>query len=64
MSNWLNVSTRAITSVNALEVAIDEESTRILAIRQSTARDLRLVMAVIKTIPDIESWQPCTTDVT
>ncbi len=40
--------------VNRLEMKIDEESTRILAIRQPTARDLRLVMAVIKTIPDIE----------
>lgn len=40
--------------VNALEVAIDEESMRILAIRQPTARDLRLVMAIIKIIPDLE----------
>jgi phosphate transport system protein len=40
--------------INALEVAIDEESTRILAIRQPTASDLRLVMAVVKIIPDLE----------
>jgi len=40
--------------VDTLEITIDEEANRILALRQPTASDLRLVMAVIKIINDLE----------
>src|SRR5688572_10000569 len=40
--------------VNRMEVSIDEECSRILATRAPTAGDLRLVIAIIKTITDLE----------
>ncbi|MDU5501624.1 MAG: phosphate signaling complex protein PhoU [Enterobacter sp.] len=44
-------------NVNMMEVAIDEACVRIIAKRQPTASDLRLVMAIIKTIAELDALE-------
>lgn len=40
--------------INDLEVSIDDECARIIAKRQPAAGDLRLILAIVKTIADLE----------
>ncbi|MEO0421705.1 MAG: phosphate signaling complex protein PhoU [Pseudomonadota bacterium] len=40
--------------INRMEVVLDEECRRILALRQPAASDLRLVVATLKTVTDLE----------
>jgi len=53
-SNEAELITRRDSEVNQMEMAIDDECATILARRQPTASDLRLVIAIIKVNRDLE----------
>ena len=57
VSGDFDLSNRVVENdrqVNGLEVAIDEDCSTIIARRQPTAGDLRMIMTVLKTITDLE----------
>lgn len=41
-------------AINAMEIALDQDCVHVIARRQPAARDLRFIMAVIRTITDLE----------
>ena len=53
-ASLVNDASKIDEKVNKLEVQIDEECTQILAKRQPTASDLRLIIATTKSVRDIE----------
>lgn len=53
-SGLANSVLREEDNIDAMEVKIDEECNLILARRQPAASDLRLVLAIIKTVRDLE----------
>lgn len=45
---------RSDKQTNAMELSIDEQCTRMIAIRQPTASDLRLIMSVTRSVHELE----------